>query len=159
MILKYIPQNVNSEDMALVLNYYQQLKDSPMKRWAFYDMSAETLDGFLSIVKQSAFFLIVDPEDKRWIGHVYLNQFQGKTAWIHFGLFSGKDKKVGPKVVEELFRMYELSAMIGSTPANNKAALRYSRYMDFTPVATVPDLIYDKFDGAYHDALITMRTK
>jgi hypothetical protein len=65
--------------------------------------------------------------------------------------------RIGQLMVEALFETFNISSLFGTTPAPNRAALKYARAVGFNVCGPIPNFV--SFEGALADVYISNLTK
>ena len=150
---------------SFIKGLFVRMADEGLIGDVFYDGSASTPNDFLALMKFGKNHLNVIECDGKIGGCCWLNNFEKRRADFHFCFFSnlrGKDAvEIGKKVVVELLTMknadgeYIFDLLVGLTPTNNAAAIRWCRRMEFETLGILPAAAWDAAENKSVPGLIS----
>jgi hypothetical protein len=149
---------------SFIRGLYQRMAEEDLAEATFYDGTIRDAEGFLSAMKfgKNQFYVIAYKRET--VGCVWLNNFQIRSAECHFCFFSnlsGRETiEVGQHIITEIVNMETVNGepvfdvIVGITPTNNLAAIRFCRRLGFGIVGTMPHAVYDAKVGKSVEAQI-----
>ena len=131
---------------------FERMQTEKLIGKVFYDGNVQTAEDFLDMMKygQNKLFMIFMGNELA--GIVWLNNFQRRSANIHFCLFKnawGKESvSIGKAILKEFLYMkdsqgYVFDVLIGETPANNRLAVKWIHESGMTVVGEIPNATWD----------------
>lgn len=132
IIVPYIEEDgVRSFKDSFVMELYRQAKEEGRADMAFPGKSVTDAKGFLNAMKYGPNQLYIVHDKTDLLGFCWLNNFLGRTAYLHmcaFQIARGKVAEVSRKVLDILFDIknldgdgYVYDMLIGLTQASNTA--------------------------------------
>jgi hypothetical protein len=169
-VLHQLSQTVDFPEER-VKAYWEQLVVDKLAKVSFYSGTVKTADEFVEFnwdTKQLC-FLVHDKTEDRDVAHVFLNSFQGKTAFLHFSVLKSEhgraSVKIGKQVIKQLFRLYKpdgtfaVDCLAGLTPLNNIVGCAFVERVGFRPITVWPGACYIEALDTYIPGLITQLTR
>lgn len=147
--------------------YYKNMVDDGTLKYAFYDGSAANFQEFASVVfnPNTVFFLIYNKKQLSTpVGHVFLNNFEGFSAMIHFNILREYHKdavvigKDGMSYMNKLERAKDIplvKCFLGLTPCSNRAAIAYVLKLGFTKLGIVEGACRVAYKNKFENGLLT----
>ena len=142
---------------SFIRGLFERMQEEDLVEDLFYDGSITTPDEFLSMLKFGKNSAYVVEYQGKIGGVVWLNNFGARSAECHFCFFSNLTGRaladVGKRVITELINMEKLNGepifdvIIGITPVDNRAALRFCRRLGFGIVGIMPKAVYNAKQG------------
>lgn len=143
-----VPTFKDSQIMEL---WHRMEREGTAKR-VFYGGTVLSAQDFLAYMKDPENHLWVFVEDGKPVAFFWLNNFEGRTARIHFCAFKAvwgdQARKIGADALKLCLEDRDgegplLDCLIGYTPAKNRLVRRFIREIGMETVGEVPALLFD----------------
>lgn len=148
--------------------YHDELCKHNRIKHSFYDVDMRDWNKFIDYAFSESRLFYIASHRHFPVGHVCLDQFNGKTAMVHFGVIKKAGRDIG-KIMEDsldsLFAMTALDgtpmveALIGLTPMYNKPARKAVYEAGYKHLAVLPKAAYVYWKDRYVDCALTMRCR
>ena len=136
---------------------YARMAEEGKVESVFYDGGVRGPEDFLDLFKNRENWLYVYmAAGEKPLGFFWVNCFEGESCRVHFCMFREAGRhvlKMGRMCLEFLGKHFRL--VRGVTPTHNTLACKFIQKCGMVPVGTVPDRVYDYYQGKTGPALIS----
>ena len=148
-------------------NYWIKLSEQGLAELSFSSGDVTNDEQFVALFSDPMVlaFLIMDNETGDDIGHLHLTDFEGLSAYAHFGglrQWHGSKTSVtaARTVLSQLFRLYRsdgnpyVDCLLGLPPVENRFACKFVERVGFKPISIIPSACYIMASNCYADGLL-----
>lgn len=128
---------------------YDDLENAGYIKRVFYSGSVSTFPGFLDYFKSMRAFLFMVCEGGDPVLLVWVNEFAGTRAIVHFcgmpGAAARLKVEAGKLIVSHLLKAFDV--IVGITPETYREAIHMAQLSGMKVCGTVPKMIYLKYEN------------
>lgn len=135
----------------LLLDIWNDIVAEGRNKIAFYGGGIETFKDFIAYLTKPTnhFVFIADTEKKKIVFMAWMNNIQGKTAFVHFcGIGHGTYRHaIGRLVLDYWERMNIFDVVMATIPETNTTALKLIKPLGFVEIGTIPMLCHLHYEN------------
>ncbi|WP_290918327.1 GNAT family N-acetyltransferase [Halodesulfovibrio sp.] len=149
-IRAHIPNFADCLTESELANIWQSICEEGKKDIVFYDGEIATCDDFVQFMQDDTNYVYVAYEGGELLALVWLNNFMGRCAMIHFTMFynsKGREQDIATYLLNFLLFSRDrgdfcLEALFGLTPRVYRHALRFIEKLGFRLVTEMPSSVF-----------------